>query len=147
MTWDRGPRIVLLVAVVAGLAVGAWAIIVWLPARLVADAGLSGKDLLDAENDARGSLISAVGGLVLLGGLVFTARSYLATREGKVTDRYTAAVNQLGDSHLVVRLGGIYALGASPAIPSATVEPSSISSPRWCARQLVRPASWGRRRM
>ena len=110
MTWDRGPRIVLLVAVVAGLAVGAWAIIVWLPARLVADAGLSGKDLLDAENDARGSLISAVGGLVLLGGLVFTARSYLATREGKVTDRYTAAVNQLGDSHLVVRLGGIYAL-------------------------------------
>lgn len=110
MVWNRGPRILLLIAVVIAVAVGAWAIIVWLPAQLVAQGGLSGKDLLDAENDARGSLISTVGGLVLLGGLVFTARSYLATREGKVTDRYTAAVNQLGDDHLVVRLGGIYAL-------------------------------------
>jgi uncharacterized protein YjbI with pentapeptide repeats len=47
---------------------------------------------------------------VLVAGLVFTARSYLAAREGQVTDRYTAAVNQLGDDHLAVRLGGIYAL-------------------------------------
>ncbi|PLW74154.1 hypothetical protein C0036_03450 [Streptomyces sp. DJ] len=33
-----------------------------------------------------------------------------ATREGQITDRYTAAVENLGDDSLDVRLGGIYAL-------------------------------------
>ncbi|MEU6274178.1 pentapeptide repeat-containing protein [Streptomyces populi] len=33
-----------------------------------------------------------------------------ATREGQITDRYTAAINNLGNSSADVRLGGIYAL-------------------------------------
>ncbi|MEU7686733.1 hypothetical protein [Streptomyces spectabilis] len=32
------------------------------------------------------------------------------TREGQVTDRYNAAVGNIGDDSLEVRLGGIYAL-------------------------------------
>jgi hypothetical protein len=37
------------------------------------------------------------------------AEQYL-TRQGQITDRYTAAVDQLGSDHRDVRLGGIYSL-------------------------------------
>jgi hypothetical protein len=47
---------------------------------------------------------------VLLIGAFFTWQQLRATREGQVTDRYTKAVDQLGNRELAVRLGGIYAL-------------------------------------
>jgi len=96
--------------VVAGLLGAGWVILVWLPPVLVGVSLPNPVDTVKAENDARATLLQAVGGAVLVAGLGFTARSYLVTREGHVTDRYTAAVNQLGSEHLSVRLGGIYAL-------------------------------------
>lgn len=97
-------------AATAGVLVAGWLLLVVMPPILVGTHGLGVKDQIDAENDARGILVQAIGGVVLVVGLAFTARSYLVSREGLVTDRYTAAVNQLGDDHLPVRLGGIYAL-------------------------------------
>lgn len=84
--------------------------LVWAPPLLVGERGLDPKDQVAAESDARGALISAVGGVVLMAGLLFTARTYQSTREGQVTDRYSAAVDQLGSKETAVRLGGLFAL-------------------------------------
>lgn len=101
--------VILLVAAASGLVL-AWALLVWAPPVLVGERGLEPKDQVAAEGAARTDLISAVGGTVLVAGLLFTARTYQSSREGQVTDRYTAAVNQLGNTEVAVRLGGIYAL-------------------------------------
>ena len=49
-------------------------------------------------------------GLLAAGALLFTARNFILSREGQVTDRYTKAIEQLGSDKLDVRIGGIYAL-------------------------------------
>jgi Pentapeptide repeats (8 copies) len=70
-------------------------------------------DARKLENDARTTLIQAVGGLALLIGLYFTAKTWHTTQEGQVTDRFTKAINHLGETgpeKLAIRLGGIYAL-------------------------------------
>jgi uncharacterized protein YjbI with pentapeptide repeats len=46
----------------------------------------------------------------LLGGLVYTARTFRVNQQAQVTDRYTKAVEQLGSRKLEVRLGAVYAL-------------------------------------
>ncbi len=69
----------------------------------------------------RSTLLQALAGLVLAAGLYFTAqtlrlnresaaRTYELQREGQITERFTRAIDQLGDEKLDVRLGGIYAL-------------------------------------
>jgi Pentapeptide repeats (8 copies) len=70
-------------------------------------------DARKLENDARTTLVQAFGGLALLIGLYFTAKTWRTTQEGQVTDRFTKAINQLGEAgpeKLAIRLGGIYAL-------------------------------------
>jgi hypothetical protein len=70
-------------------------------------------DARKLENDARTTLLQAVGGLALLIGLYFTAKTWRTTQEGQVTDHFTKAINQLGEGgpeKLALRLGGIYAL-------------------------------------
>ncbi|MBI3301769.1 MAG: pentapeptide repeat-containing protein [Deltaproteobacteria bacterium] len=78
---------------------------------------LEPKDLLHLENEARGTLVQILGGAVLLTGLFFTWQTVRATwknlqisQEGQITERFTRAVDQLGNEKLEVRLGGIYAL-------------------------------------
>jgi len=39
-----------------------------------------------------------------------TARTFELTEQGHITERYTKAIEQLGDQELAVRLGGIYVL-------------------------------------
>jgi len=65
---------------------------------------------LKAQNDVRTTLLQALAGALLAAGAYLTWRQLRVTREGQITDRYTRAVDQLGDQHLDVRLGGIYAL-------------------------------------
>jgi uncharacterized protein YjbI with pentapeptide repeats len=92
-----------------------------LPPLLVDAQGLTASERLKAENDVRSTLLQALAGVVLLGGLYFTARTYQLNRqssartyeldrEGQITERFTRAIDQLGDEKLDVRLGGIYAL-------------------------------------
>ncbi|KUL43773.1 hypothetical protein [Streptomyces regalis] len=45
-----------------------------------------------------------------MGALVFTARNYLLSREGQVTDRYATAIGQLASDKGDERMGGIYGL-------------------------------------
>jgi hypothetical protein len=101
--WD-----VVLGALVAAcaLALLGWIILDLLPPRLASsDVGRA-----QAESDARTALVQALGGLLLLAGLVFTGRTLQLNRQGQITDRFTKAVDQLGSDTLDVRLGGIYAL-------------------------------------
>src|SRR5207247_10793863 len=63
-----------------------------------------------ARDAARGRLLTLGAGLLAAGALVFTARNFILSREGQVTDRYAKAIEQLGSKELDVRIGGIYAL-------------------------------------
>src|SRR5271166_1561720 len=84
---------------------------------------LDRKERFDRENEARKTLATILGGIVLLTGGFFTwrnitlaQRALAVAQEGQITDRFTKAIEQLGaiDSSgkkkLEVRLGGIYAL-------------------------------------
>lgn len=49
-------------------------------------------------------------GVAGLSGAYFTWQRLEVSREDQITDRFTRAIDQLGNEHLEVRLGGIYAL-------------------------------------
>jgi len=68
-------------------------------------------------NEYRKTLAQIIGGIVLLFGLYFnfrainyTANNLIVAQERQITERFTRAINQLGDEKLAIRLGGIYAL-------------------------------------
>ena len=70
-----------------------------------------GSERVTAADNVR---TASVAFLVIIGSSVtifYTARTYSLAREGHITDRYSKAVEHLGDvEKLDVRLGGIYAL-------------------------------------
>jgi len=68
------------------------------------------KDLINAENNARTTLAQIIGGLVLLLGLYAMFKNVRVTEEGKLTERFSKAVELLGSDKLDIRLGGIHAL-------------------------------------
>lgn len=75
------------------------------------------KERLKLEDDTRKTFAQIIGGIVFLGGLIFTyntfrlqQNTYSLQQEGQLTDRFTKAVAQLGDDKLEIRLGGMYAL-------------------------------------
>jgi uncharacterized protein YjbI with pentapeptide repeats len=90
----------------------------WLVPPLVYRHTGTGKDAkLKAITDTRTALLA---GLIGAGALLtfwlnsrmyrITARTLEITEQGHITERYTKAIQQLGDTELAVRLGGIYAL-------------------------------------
>jgi hypothetical protein len=80
--------------------------------------GLSIKEQYELENATRtslaqafGTLSQAIGGTVLLVGVYFTWRNLIATEEKQITERFTRAVEQLGNQQSsAIRLGAIYSL-------------------------------------
>jgi hypothetical protein len=76
------------------------------------------KDRIDLESKSRQTLVQIVGGAAALGALYFTAQTLQTsqetletTQQGQITERFTKAIEQLGDKErLMIRLGGIYAL-------------------------------------
>jgi uncharacterized protein YjbI with pentapeptide repeats len=74
---------------------------------------LGAPERLKAENDARTTLLQGVAGLVLVVGAGATWRQIQINREGQITERFSKAIDHLGESgdgKVDVRLGGIYAL-------------------------------------
>lgn len=95
---------------------------------------------LKATNDARTSLAQLLAGTALTGGLVFTARTFLLTRQAQHSERYKSAVEQIGNNNATVRAGGVYSLGQLSAesspyrqmledVLSALVRERAIASP------------------
>ena len=56
------------------------------------------SDARKLENDARIAVIQALGGAALIIALYFTAKTLRTTQEGQITDRFTKAINQLGET-------------------------------------------------
>ncbi len=65
---------------------------------------------LPAEHNSRLIVVSIGGALVVLAGLVYTARNYRLAQRGQVTDRFTKALERLGSDEMYVRIGGVHAL-------------------------------------
>jgi hypothetical protein len=114
--WSNKTRLRYLVGVII---IGVVPIVVLLLPRVIAEYDIGqpkfGKldpDKLGTEvNSVRTALLQALAGLVLIVGARSAARQLQVAREGQVTDRYTKAIDQLGDDKsLAVRIGGIYAL-------------------------------------
>lgn len=76
--------------------------------------GLGPVERLKAENDVRGTLLQALGGLLALGGVgigaAATVRQVRANREGNYINLFTKAIDQLASDEVSVRHGAIYAL-------------------------------------
>lgn len=71
---------------------------------------LQGKDRADAVNAVRQTVLASVGGATVFAGLFYTARGYLLSRRGQVTERFRAAVQHLAADTPELRLGGVYGL-------------------------------------
>lgn len=75
--------------------------------------GLDSKAWFAQVNEARKTLAQILGGAFVLFGLYLSLETFILSREGQITDRFSKAVEMLGtpgDDKLEVRLGGIYAL-------------------------------------
>ncbi len=76
------------------------------------------KEQYELENATRtslaqafGTLSQAIAGTVLLVGVYFTWRNLIATEEKQITERFTRAIEQLGNQQSsAIRLGAIYSL-------------------------------------
>jgi hypothetical protein len=106
----------LLVAAAAGLA------LLWIEAPgLYRSSGATPEAQANAVATTRTGIFAALAGVAAVASLIVNARTLIETQranrnahqrelEGQVTDRYTKAIAQLGDTRLAIRLGGIYAL-------------------------------------
>lgn len=111
------PIVLGLMAALLWAAVLLWLVPRWQVAVWQAGRSVDPKDAFDVENSARATLGQMLGGIAVLAGLVVawqqlgqTSQNLRVSEEGQITDRFTRAVDQLGDDDLTVRLGGIYAL-------------------------------------
>jgi len=75
------------------------------------------KDLLNLENTYRLTISQIIGGAVVVLSLYFSLenlnnsqKSLELSQQGQLTDRFTKAVNQLGDKNTDINMGGIFAL-------------------------------------
>jgi Pentapeptide repeats (8 copies) len=62
------------------------------------------------RDDVRANLLQGIAGLLLLLGAFATWRQVQISREGQITERFSRAIEQLGNDKEDVRLGGIYTL-------------------------------------
>ncbi len=120
----------LMAALFAGAAVVfAASALVWAPDLLLDGKSLNQGDarLEKARNDVRTAAIQFLGVLGLAIGAFLTLRTVKVTREGQIVDRFTNAVDQIGNHEsLAARVGGVYALEQvaqqQPAEHAAVVE-------------------------
>jgi hypothetical protein len=110
-SWTATLAVVLVVGAVV-LVVGTAMVLMprWLVTNDAAGEPLAGAERVNAVNQARGTMLQLLGGLVLGAGAVATWRQLRVAREGQVTERFTRAVDQLGRLEVDVRIGGIYGL-------------------------------------
>ena len=70
----------------------------------------NGAARLEREDNARRTILQAIGGAVGLIVIWITWRRLEVAQEGQVTERFSRAIDHLGNDSLDVRLGAIYAL-------------------------------------
>jgi pentapeptide repeat protein len=87
-----------------------WIVILYVPRYINYGASITAINRATAEASFRNSLVTAIVGLSVLGGLYYTARNLRLSQSGQLTDRFSKAVEQLGNPDINVRMGGLYAL-------------------------------------
>ena len=109
-------RMYLLAVVVAAVAVAIlWCVPPWQveQVRVRLNEPADEYRLATLENECRRTLLQGIGGFFLLAGLYVAWRRVKAAEEGQITERFTRAIDQLGQNgpdKMAIRLGGIYAL-------------------------------------
>jgi uncharacterized protein YjbI with pentapeptide repeats len=73
--------------------------------------GLTEPEMVAAKNAIRATLLQGIGGLLILIGAGVSLRQLHANRDAQTTTYLSHAVDQIGDTDVNVRTGGIYALG------------------------------------
>ena len=114
MAWNNLGVFRQIGVVVVGLAfttVAAAFVLKWAPEWL-AQPGLSGKDKAAEVGRTRTAILAVLAGVIAVAGAIFTGLSYRLNRAGQITERFTRAIEQLGnsDERPDIRLGGVYAL-------------------------------------
>jgi Pentapeptide repeats (8 copies) len=113
MAWIKRSRIrIALVSVCGMLLIVALipTVITWAPHWLASTGGLNADQRAAEVGRVRTALLAVLAGSLAAIGAIYTARTFALNRQGQITQRFTGAVDQLGDDKLDVRLGGIYAL-------------------------------------
>jgi Pentapeptide repeats (8 copies) len=62
------------------------------------------------QNNMRVTLLQGFAGILLLAGAIATWRQVQISRDGQITERFTRAIDQLGNDNVDIRIGGIYTL-------------------------------------
>ena len=62
------------------------------------------------QNSLRSTLLQSFAGIVLMVGAISTWRQVQISREAQVTERFSRAIEQLGNDNVDVRVGGAYTL-------------------------------------
>jgi hypothetical protein len=109
VTWRRATIACIVVAVLVALLVCA---LVLVPPTVVPGGSLdvSERARLIGEGSVRATILQLVAGLFVILGIAYTAIQVRISRETHYTDRYTKAIDQLGHTRPIVRVGGIVAL-------------------------------------
>lgn len=106
----RLTPVVRVVLIAVGVALLATAVLRLVPSLLVSGENLTAAETQVSRNAVRvagAQLVAAVG---LLGGLWFTARTFVLSRKTHFNERFTEAVEALGSESVSVRMGGVYSL-------------------------------------
>jgi hypothetical protein len=106
----RARRVVIVVGGFIVMTALLWLIVKVVPEQL-ATGGINDPSQRDQAigRTRTGVLAILAGGLAGIGAY-YTHRTFGLTQQGQITERFTRAVDQLGNQSLDVRLGGIYAL-------------------------------------
>jgi hypothetical protein len=103
--------IVLLGLTALAVAVGLAALTVkYAPEWLADTSGLTPAQQSAERGRIRTALLALLAGTLAAIGAAYTARTFALNRRGQITERFTAAVELLGQDALAIRIGGIYAL-------------------------------------
>jgi uncharacterized protein YjbI with pentapeptide repeats len=104
-----GTAVILLASFGLVAAIGFMAIAV--APDLFADENLPRTEYAEERDRVRTQALAVLAGAIAVAGAAFSGLSYLLSRSGQVTERFTKAIEQLGDAeNPLVRRGGIYAL-------------------------------------
>jgi hypothetical protein len=80
------------------------------PQWLTNTEGLNAVQRDEAHGRTRTAVFALLAGSIAVVGAIYTARTFALNRRGQITERFTRAIEQLGDDKIEIRLGGIYAL-------------------------------------
>ena len=129
-SWSRAGALALVVAVSVVLIV---IVIKWAPQWLAATKGLRPTDRAAELGRVRTALLATLAGVIAVVGAYYTSRTFALNRQGQITERFTRAMDQLGNDGSMCGWAASMRWSVSPASRATTMAQSSRSSPPTCA--------------